>query len=73
MIVTLVNGDVRERSTEAARDYVLATRNRLQAELESYGPRVRDRRSHQLLEHSISQGELARLWPHADLTLVLAE
>ena len=73
MIVTLVNGDVRERSTQAARDYVQATRNRLQAELESYGPQVRVRRSYQHLEHSITREELARLWPHADLTLVLAE
>jgi hypothetical protein len=73
MIVTLIDGDVRERSTDAARDYVLATRNRLQAELESYGPQVRARRSYQHLEHSISEGELARMWPHADLTLVLTE
>jgi hypothetical protein len=65
-------GSVRERSTEAARQYVLAARARLQMEQARYGPAAAERRSNQQLEHSISPGELARMWPHADVDAALA-
>jgi hypothetical protein len=63
---------LRERSTEAAREYVLAVRARLSMEQSRYGPSASTRRSHQQLERSIGREELARLWPHADLDAVLA-
>lgn len=73
MSVTLVNGDLAARSTDAARDYVLATRNRLRVEVEHQGADARARRSYQALERSISADELGRLWPHANLEVALGE
>ena len=70
MLVTLVNGDVRQRSTQAAQEYVRTTRNRLEAQLASHGPGVRQLRSYQQLERSIAEVEVARMWPLADLDAV---
>ncbi len=67
MLVTLVNGDVRQRSTQAAQEYVRSTRNRLEAQLASHGPGVRALRSYQQLESAITEEEIARMWPLADL------
>jgi hypothetical protein len=69
----LINGDVRHRSTRAARAYVLATRQRMQAELDRSGEKVRSTRHFQQLEQSIAADELIRTWSHADLDEVLAE
>jgi hypothetical protein len=69
----LINGDVRRHSTQAARAYVLATRQRMQVELDRNGEKVRTTRNFQQLEHSITAGELVRTWSHADLDEVLAE
>jgi hypothetical protein len=63
---------VRERSTEAARDYVETVRARLRMEERRYGPSAASRRSLQQLERSITPDELRRLWPHADLEAALA-
>ena len=52
---------------------MLVARDRLAAELARYGPQARQRRSFQQLERSISPEELARVWPAADLEVVLAE
>jgi hypothetical protein len=71
MGVTKVNS-VRERSTEAARAYVLTARARLRMEQARYGPAAGSRRSCQQLERSISAEELARMWPHADVEAALA-
>jgi hypothetical protein len=60
---------VRERSTVAAREYVLAARARLRMEEQRYGT---SRRSSQQLERSISPAELAKMWPHADIDAALA-
>jgi hypothetical protein len=69
----LVNGDVRHRSTEAARSFVLATRQRMQAELDRGGEKARATRYFQQLEHAITADELGRTWSQADLAEALAE
>jgi hypothetical protein len=69
----LVEGEVGRRSTEAARAYVVATRDRLRAELQRGGDKVRLTRNYQLLERSIAREVLARTWPQADLDESLAE
>lgn len=69
----LVITELQRRSTEAARDYVQATRDRLGAELAREGPDARRRRSFQELEATITAVQLARVWPHADLEVALAE
>jgi hypothetical protein len=63
---------IRERSTEAAREYVLTARARLEMEHHRYGPEAATRRSNQQLERSIAPEELARMWPHADIDAALA-
>jgi hypothetical protein len=65
--------DVRQRSTQAARSYVLATRQRMGAELGRSGAQARESRNYQQLERSITPEALARTWPQADLDEVLAE
>jgi hypothetical protein len=65
--------DVRRRSTEAARAYVLATRQRMGVQLERGGAGTRESRNFQQLERSISREALARTWPQADLDEALAE
>jgi hypothetical protein len=72
-MIPLVNGKIRERSTEAARDFVLATRARLNAEVAREGEEAASHRSYQRLQQAISQDELLRTWPHADLTVVLGD
>jgi hypothetical protein len=72
-MIPLINGEIRERSTEAARDFVLATRDRLHAEVAREGDEAASHRSFQRLQHAISDDELLRTWPHADLTIVLAD
>ena len=72
-MIPLMNGEIRERSTEAARDFVLVTRDRLNAEVAREGEQATSHRSYQRLQQAISQDELSRTWPHADLTLVLAD
>jgi hypothetical protein len=62
---------VRERSTQAARAYVMAARARLSMEQHRYGPSAASRRSNQQLERSISAEELSRMWPHADIEAAL--
>jgi hypothetical protein len=71
--VALVNGDLGQRSTDAAREYVLATRARLRAEVERRGDQACEQRSFQRLQHSITAEELARTWPDADLAVVLGD
>jgi hypothetical protein len=64
--------DVQLRSTEAARQYVLTARARLQMEERRYGPGAESRRSHQQLQRSLSPEELRKMWPHADVDQALA-
>jgi hypothetical protein len=73
MMDVLINGQVRGRSTEAARAYVLLTRDRMQAERARVGERVVEQRSFQRLVQSISSEALASTWPDADLEAALAE
>lgn len=72
-MILLVNGDLAERSTEAARDFVLVTRDRLGAEVAREGEQAAGHRSFQRMQHAISPDELLRTWPHADLTIALAD
>lgn len=72
-MIHLVNGNLVERSTEAARNFVLVTRDRLDAEVAREGDQAAEHRSFQRLQHAISPDELLRTWPNADLTLVLAD
>jgi hypothetical protein len=72
-MIVLVNGDIRERSTAAARGYVLATRGRLQAETAHNGERVKQRHSYRQLERTITAEALARTWPYADVEQALVQ
>lgn len=72
-MIVLVNGDLGERSTEAARGFVLVIRDRLDAEVARVGEQAVEHRSFQRLQHTISPGELLRTWPNADLAIVLAD
>ena len=70
MVVT-VNGTVRERSTEAAREFVRLTRDRMRLEVQRHGEDVVSSRSYRYLLRSIEPEELLRMWPQADVDRVL--
>ncbi len=72
-MIVLINGDLRERSTEAARDYVLAARSHLQAETSHSGERASRQRSYRRLERTITVEALLRTWPYADVQQALLE
>ena len=70
MIVT-TNGTVRERSTEAAREFVCLTRDRMLLEVQRHGNDVIVSRSYGYLVRSIEPDELLRTWPQADVERAL--
>jgi hypothetical protein len=69
----VVNAEVEQRSTEAARAYVLVARDRIRAEIARHGARALERPSCQRLQRSIAAEELQRTWPLADLQAALAD
>lgn len=73
-MLVLTEDMVREHSTDAARRYVLVTRERMRAEVVRDGVEVvTHRRSYRRLEQSITSAALAQVWPHADIEAALAD
>jgi hypothetical protein len=72
-MMVLHDQEVIRRSTEAARQYVLSTRDRLRAEVARDGDLARNRRSYLRLQESITAEQLAHTWPRADVEAALAE
>jgi hypothetical protein len=72
-MMVLQDQDVTRRSTEAARQYVLSTRDRLRAEVERDGDHARQRRSFKRLQDSITAEQLAHTWPRADVEAALLD
>jgi hypothetical protein len=60
-------GSLRESSTQAARDYVLAVRQQLALAVARDGPAAAQQPSYRRLADSISPVQLRRCWPAADL------
>jgi SepF-like predicted cell division protein (DUF552 family) len=72
-MVVVLNGTLRERSTQAAAEYVEATRRRLRMDVRRYGDEIRETRAYQQLEQSITAVELSSVWPHADVEEALRQ
>ena len=72
-MLVLTDDMVQQHSTDAARRYVLVTRERMRAELARDGIEVTRRRSYRRLEQTITPSALAQVWPHADIEAALAD
>ena len=72
-MLVLGTSELQQHSTEAARAYVLSTRDLLRAERAREGQAALQRRSYRSLQASLAPEQLSRTWPHADLERALAE